>query len=309
MKVLQKLSRLSGYPKIAEAMLPFLPGPLRKSLRRFHLRRAIRRSLERPTPPVLVYTTPKVASSAVTHALTSIEGQTVFHVHMISAANIRRTGDALRRRGLRRANRDKQSLEDLGYALAEEIIKPRGRARIVSLVREPIARNISAYFEILDLLWQTEDAHMHFGVERLLAEFHERFTHERGIDWFDNEYKPVLGIDVYKLPFPHREGFLRIDSGPYEVLLMRHDLDDRLKEKCLADLLGVPSVTLTPRNVGAQKVYSDVYREFLSRVELSEHYVDRMLGSKYARHFFSPEELARVRAKWLLNGRAAGGPG
>ncbi len=94
--------------------------------------------------------------------------------------------------------------------------------------------------------------------------------HERGIDWFDSEFKPVLGIDVYAHPFPRDGGFLRIDSGPYEVLLMRHDLDDRLKEKCLAELVGAACVSLTPKNVGAEKVYSEAYREFLRRIELPE---------------------------------------
>src|SRR5207248_1499837 len=101
-------------------------------------------------------------------------------------------------------------------------------------------------------LWQTRDAHEEIGLERLLAEYEDRFPHERVLNWFDDEYKAVLGIDVYAHPFPREAGFLRIDSGPYEVLLMRHDLDDRVKEKCLASLVGVPRVSLAPKNVGAR---------------------------------------------------------
>lgn len=303
---LQKLSRLTGYRKLLPAALPLLPAPLRKAVRRFHYRREIRRSLPGSTTPVLVYTAPKVASTAVTHALASVEGQVVFHVHMMSSAHIRWLRRRMRERGLTSVRHELHSLEDLGLALADVVVKPRRRARVVSLVRDPVARNISFYFQALDVIWQKERAHAHFAVERLLEEFHGRFTHERGVDWFDEEFKPVLGIDVYAHPFPQAEGFTRIDSGPYEVLLMRHDLDDRLKERCLADLIGVPKVTLTPRNVGAEKDYSEVYQEFLRRVVLPEEYVDRLLGSKYARHFFGPEELGRLREKWLRNGRAAG---
>jgi hypothetical protein len=302
---LQKLSRLAGYPLLMGAVLPLLPKPLRKSVRKFYFKRGIRESFRKPQPLVLVYATPKTASTAVTAALQKVEGQTVFHVHMISDASIRTLREGMRRRGLTRARQDMNGLEDLGVALAEELIKPRRPARIVSLVRDPIARNISFYFQTLDVLWKTERAHEQVKVERLLAEFHDRFVHERGIDWFDKEFKPVLGIDVYAHPFPQGEGFLRISNGPYEVLLMRHDLDDRLKEKCLAELIGVPAVSLTPKNVGTQKVYSSTYTEFLKRIRLPEEYVDRMLGSKYARHFYSAEELARLRAKWLRNGSSA----
>ncbi len=80
---------------------------------------------------------------------------------------------------------------------------------------------------------------------------------------------------------------------------MRHDLDDRVKERRLAELVGLRAISLTPKNVSAQKPYADVYCEFLRRVELPEDYVDRLLDSRYARHFYGPEELARFRAKWL----------
>ncbi|HVF41914.1 MAG TPA: putative capsular polysaccharide synthesis family protein [Pyrinomonadaceae bacterium] len=300
---LRNISRLVGYRKVLAALSPRLPPRLGLALARLHFRRSVRRAAGGPTPPVLVYTAPKVASTAVTVALQAA-GQSVFHVHMISADSMRRLAESMRRRGLNRMKRDALGLPDIGKALASELIGPRHPARIVSLVRDPVARNISFYFETLDILWQTERAYEHVGVERLLAEYHERFGHERGVDWFDNEFKPVLGIDVYDHPFPRDKGYQRIDSGPYEVLIMRHDLDDRVKERCLAELVGVGSVSLKPANVGAQKPYADVYREFLRRVELPEDYVERMLGSKYARHFYGPEELARFRARWLKGGPA-----
>jgi Putative capsular polysaccharide synthesis protein len=293
------ISRLLGYPRLMAWALTRLPKPFRAPIRRFHFRREINRVARRTPPPVLVYTAPKVASTAVTEAVRAIEGQAVYQVHMISAASMQNLRDGMRRRGLTRMKDDVLGLEDIAKAVASGLIGPRHPARIVSLVRDPVARNISFYFETLDLLWQIERPHERVPLERLLAEFHQRFTHERGIDWFDNEFKPVLGIDVYEHPFPHDKGYLRIDSGPYEVLLMRHDLNDRLKEKCLAELIGVPAVTLTPKNVGTQKSYANIYREFLNRIELPEDYVYGLLDSKYARHFYSPEERARFRSKWL----------
>ena len=303
--VLRKISRLVRYRKIEAALLPLLSWPVvRRALRRFHFRREVRRIVRRTTPPVLVYTAPKVASTAVVKALQAIEGQAAYQVHVISAASLRKLREGIRRRGLIIPRQEVISIGDMARILDAELIKPRHPAKIVSLVRDPVARNISYYFQVLDVLWKTERAHERVEVERLLAEFQERFAHERGIDWFDTEFKPVLGIDVYEYPFPHEAGFLRIDSGPYEVLIMRHDLDDRLKEKLLADLVGVRGVSLAPQNVGARKSYSEAYGEFLRRIRLTEDYVDRLLDSKYARHFFTAEELARVRAKWL-GGRGA----
>src|ERR1044072_9513552 len=293
-----KISRRIGYPKLVEAALPRLPNSLSKALRRFHFKREIGRA-SRGLPPVLVYTAPKVASTAVTEALQAIEGQVVFQVHMISPASVRHLRAGMRKRGLTRMREDVLGLEDIARMIAAGVIGPRRPARIVSLVRDPIARNVSFYFETLDVLWQTRRAHERVPLERLLSEFHEKFTHQRGIDWFDNEFKPVLGIDVYEHPFPHDKGYLRIESPRYEVLLICHDLNDRVKEKCLAVVIQVARFTFAPRNVGTQKAYSNVYREFLDRIELPPDYVYGLLDSKYARHFYRPGERARFRAKWL----------
>jgi len=298
-KTLQRITRLVGYGKMLDAVLPHVPQPVRTAVRSFHLRREIRRATSQSQPVVLVYTAPKVASTAVTQALQAIEGLAVYQVHIINPASVNRLTEEVRRRGLMPKDKNMVYLANTLYA---EVIKTGRRAKIISLVREPVGRNISYYFEVLDLLWKSERAHEHVGVDQLVAEFHERFSHDRGIKWFDNEFKPTLGIDVYEHPFPHDLGFLRIDSGPYEVLIMRHDLDDREKEKRLANLIGVPTVSLTPKNVSSQKAYSAVYREFLDRINLSDDYVDDLLDSKYARHFFSAAEIARVRATWLGGG-------
>lgn len=302
--VLQKISRLTRYRKIEAAVIASLAEPLREMVWRSKFRSAARRVAKQPMPPALIYTMSKVASTAVSEALRSIEGLGVYQVHILSSETIRDVRELLRERGIQGFEKGIDRHEYICRVFQEEFIEPGRPMRVVSLVREPIARNISFYFQVLDQLWQTERAHEKVSLDQLLEEFHERFPHERSLDWFDEELKTVLGIDVYTHPFPRDKGFVRIDSGPYEVLIMRHDLDDRLKEKLLAELFDVPRVSLSPRNVGAEKAYGKVYSEFLRRLTFSEDYADQMLDSKYARHFYGAEELARLRAKWL-NERAA----
>lgn len=276
-----------------------LAEPLREMVWRSKFRSAARRVAKQRTPPALIYTMSKVASTAVSEALRAIEGLGVYQIHMLSGKTIRDVREFLRERGIQMFDKGIDRHEYISRVITKEWIEPGHPIRVVSLVREPIARNVSSYFELLDHLWQTKRAHENISLDRLLEEFHEKFPHERSLEWFDEELKTVLGIDVYAHPFPRDKGFLRIDSGPYEVLIMRHDLDDRLKERLLAELFDVPRVSISPRNVGAEKAYGEVYGEFLRRLTFSEDYVDRMLDSKYARHFYSPEELSRIRAKWL----------
>ena len=271
-------------------------------LREFRFKRGIKKAIASSSrTPVIVYTLSKTASTSVLAALQRIPHQAAFQVHVISPSGLARIRTAARERGI--GGEHTWEPIALGSTIHDCLIRPRRRAKIVTLLREPISRNISFYFEILDVLWKTERAHEHIGLDRLMREFAERFNHDRAIKWFDDEYQQVLGVDVYDHEFPRERGFLRIDSGPYEILLMHHDLNDRVKEKCMAELVGVPSIAISPRNQSIQKQYGETYRQFIERLRFPASYVDRMLDSKYARHFYSSEELARLRNKWLNNGK------
>src|SRR6185295_8413343 len=184
-------------------------------LREFRFKRGIRKALASSArTPVLVYTLSKTASTSVLAALQRIPRQAAFQVHVISPGGLARIRTAARERGIGAAHTWEPIA--LGSTIHDCLIRPRRRAKIVTLLREPISRNISFYFEILDVLWKTERAHEHIGLDRLMLEFHERFTHDRAIKWFDDEYQQVLGVNVYDYEFPRETGFLRIDSGPYE---------------------------------------------------------------------------------------------
>src|SRR5438874_1475029 len=87
---LRKISRLVRYRKIEAALRRLLLEPIRGASRRRAYRRMVARAVGGATPPVLVYAMPKVASTAAAEALRSVEGVSVFQVHLISEASIRR---------------------------------------------------------------------------------------------------------------------------------------------------------------------------------------------------------------------------
>ncbi len=259
-------------------------------------REAVRRCVESASPPVLIYQMAKVGSSTVAWALRNAGVPNVFQVHLMSPDNIRRWRSKLRKF---RWARLQTGLDFNGGMLYRKVIEPGIRAKIITLVREPIARNASFYFHNLDVLWETADAHENVELGRLVSGFREKFNHRSCVDWFDSEFRPVLGVDVYEHAFPHEAGHTRISTDRYDILVMRSDLEDSSKKRCIEEFLGIKSLTLAPRNVGSQKPYAAAYRKFLDALELPESYVGEMLDSKYARHFFAPEELSAIRARWL----------
>ena len=293
------LSRRLGHPhsgnvyRLARAAL----GGLRwRRRRRRECRAAVGRSIGGAQPPVLVYAMSKVGSSTVTSAVERL-GLNVFQVHLMSPDNIRLLRSRAREKGW--LTRFRMDTDILGTALFEGIIRPGHRVRIITMVREPFGRNVSFYFQTLDALWGTADAHEAVGLARLLAEFQDRFDHRRTLHWFDTEFKAVLGVDVYDYEFPREAGHLRIDAGRYEILVLRSDLADESKAKCIEEFLGVNGLSLIPKNISSGKRYGATYRRFLDALELPEGYVNEMLDSKYTRHFFTAAEVSALRARWL----------
>lgn len=249
--------------------------------------------------PVLIYQMGKVASTSIYASLKESTDFDVFHAHRLNPENIAKVKEEHLQRG------DVPPDDTRGLYLYNRLIKPRRKStRIITLVREPVGRNISAFFQNLESFERMKDAHSALEIEELVRDFIHKYNHDVPLTWFDEELRATTGIDVYQHPFPHQKGCQRIDDPPFRVLVMRHDLADEVKGSRIAEFLGLDSFHITRVNVSSSKEYAETYRAFLASIQLPEDYVDRMLSSKYARHFYSPEEREALSRRWTGKGEA-----
>jgi hypothetical protein len=173
------------------------------------------------------------------------------------------------------------------------------RVRIITLVREPIARNVSAFFENRFKFFKDKDLQQW---ERNLSDLKERFLrnypHDIPLIWLDEEIRDAFGLDVYSQPFPIEEGGAVFNSQRIQLLIMRQDELNRVGAKFLSSFLGHEIPALESANIGERKGYSKLYKSFLSKLHFPEQYVEKMYDSKYAQHFFSTGEIAELRQRW-----------
>ena len=180
------------------------------------------------------------------------------------------------------------------YRIIAQQKKP---VNIISLTREPVSRNVSAFFQNYRRYVGTPFRQSRHSLEELRALFLERFAHDETLNWLDRNLEAHFGIDVYQSPFPDR-GFDVYQKENIRLLLMRFELANRDKEAILEEFLGIAGVHLESRNVGANKEYAEVYWLFKERVKLPAAYLDRMCGSRYFRHFYGPQAADAVRERW-----------
>jgi len=184
-----------------------------------------------------------------------------------------------------------------------------GRLKIISSIRDPVSRNVSAFFHNVSGSGNTQDR-SNLSIEELLNGFLDNpeqrgkrevfLDHQQPLRWFDDNILRYFDIDVYEKRFSEH-GITLYCSGNVELLVMRHDICDQQKEQAIREYLDLPNFRLKNTNIGEQKDYADLYHEFKKKAVIPDSYLDDMCASKYFKHFYSTKEIAEIRHKW--NGR------
>ena len=223
--------------------------------------------------------------------VTEIGDTIIFHSHSVTAFEMRR----YRRTALYRAR--------LGLPL-----------KVICPIREPIARDVSIFFSTYvgtrpNLLANADlgelkelflaDSRPRRNKIKQLGPANERMTeHQFTLDWFDRHFRPLTRIDVYKQPFPIDRKWQIYNRGRVEVLLYRNDLKYSEQADLISRFLGIKLDKIRHINSGDDKDYAKLYSRFRESVKLPEQYLGRMHNSRFAQHFWSPEELKAAADKW-----------
>jgi Putative capsular polysaccharide synthesis protein len=172
---------------------------------------------------------------------------------------------------------------------------------IITSVRDPVAVNLSAFFQTIEhwvpnfmVRYESDE----ITLNGLITLFIENFPHDYPLSWFDDEVLPFFGIDVYAHPFSRDRGYEVIEGERARLLVFRLDkLDD-----CYAEAIGVfldlHDFVLERHNSADDKDYGDIYRAFFQQIRLPALYLDKIYGSKLVRHFYSDSEIVRFRNRW-----------
>ena len=177
-------------------------------------------------------------------------------------------------------------------------VRPKRRLKVITLVREPVANNVSMFFQLLGQYIGPDVEPTECDTDKLIHVFIEKYMHWRPLTWLDAEVKTNFGIDIFQHPFPIEKGYTTISQGIVSLLVLRVELDDRTKAQAIADFIGLNKFEIVRSNVASEKSYASPYEEFKQRIKIPLALLDQMYDSKYARHFFSSEERDNFRERW-----------
>ena len=244
-------------------------------------------------PPILVYQMGKVGSVSISESLRSSGVYPVFHIHRLNPENIQRVREEYITKNIHPKD------EYLGKWLYGNIIQRNKPTYFITLIREPISRNISAFFQNFEVFAGCRVDESNISLNELVNVFIDHYPHSVPLTWFDIELQPTLDIDVYDYPFPKDTGYVSITKGNFELLILKSEIDDKIKEESLREFLPFSDIGLMRKNVSKNKDYALRYQEFVRNIKLPPDYVGRMLNSKYVHHFYSDTEITGFWSKWV----------
>lgn len=180
-------------------------------------------------------------------------------------------------------------------------VQPKRRLKVITLVREPVANNVSMFFQLLSQYLGPDIDPSACDTDQLIDIFIEKYMHSRPLTWLDAEVKTHFGIDIFQHPFPIEKGYRSISRGNVSLLVLRCDMDDRTKAQAIADFIGLDEFEIVRSNVAGDKIYANLYAKFKQHIKIPPSLLDQMYDSKFSRHFFSREERDLFREQWSGN--------
>jgi hypothetical protein len=277
----------------------------------YHLR--LKREISRQKHLILVYQMGKVGSSSVVRSLKAQDIPS-YNVHTFAPFFLKR-GQKIFKAEFYATNMVPKTLWDQ-QLIRRQILQSSSDkpVKIISLVRDPIARNVSQFFQWPNMVMEQSDGGYHlrspvFNYDRILKSeavedelaklYLTRFKlHERPLVWFDEELKHHFGIDVYGSDFPKERGYAIYRNGQTDAMVIKLEHLGDIARSALKEFLGIESFELVDANIGSKKNTSDLYRRFLDSIRLPQDYLDTMYNSRFVSHFYSRKEIDGFRARW-----------
>jgi len=284
---------------------------LRKVKARFTERegtRGYQRRLERETRrvartfagelhPVLIHTYGKVGSTAIQTSINKLSGFGSFQTHFISEQGV---ADA---RSIHQDHdRDPIHLkvgEALHRAMAEH---PEKVVRVITLVRDPVARAVSNLFENPVLLLGENGGDLRkMPVEQVveIAAEQIRSSLDYTERWFDRELSGLFGFDFFAGPFDREAGFQIREEGRVKLLSGKLELLSNNGGPFLGRFLGLPHSLEIPRRRAREATgEASLYEQVRKSLKLPAAFLDEVYQSRVCRHFYTPAEIDGFRKIW-----------
>jgi len=237
---------------------------------------------------VLVYTMGKVGSMTIYETLKNkLQNWDVYHVHFLSKEYLEEV----------LPGEDKSFHHNIahGYEIRNQLEKYK-KIHIITLVRDPIARDISDIFQN----WGARfDKSIESGVDfNYLHNWFNELNHHYVLNWFNIEFEKFTGFDIYSKKFSKRKGYSINNFGRFKILVMKLESLNKSYQKAFRNFLKFELTDLENVNLSIDKHRNKLYKELSENYKATSEKMDLIYNSQLVKHFYTRREIKDFMKKW-----------
>ncbi len=250
-------------------------------------------------PPIVVLTPGKVGSSSIYNTLKKQLSNDIFHIYHIKGESI----EDARQNHLSSGRKSIPLHLIVSKYLNKRLAAYKGKIYIITVVREPISREVSSFFQNADFHnYQLNQKDITSAVENSLVRLNEIFEENicmRLDVWFQSELKDNFGIDVFQEKFHNKQGYKIIKNGRFNLLLLKMEDMETVFPNAIQDFLeNKKKIKMKNSNVSSDKEYGEIYGKVRTRLGINSIVMDKIITSNYFNYFYT-DKREEVKTKWL----------
>ena len=236
---------------------------------------------------ILILTPGKVGSSSVYTSYKKIlsDSYEIYHIHKISEKGIYNAY-------FKHLNSDKGYIPiHLYYSnfIRRSLNLNDENIKIVVLIREPISRLVSGFFQNIDFYSKSlEDNNLKININKSIQKLNKIIRETKADDldsWFHEEIFLPFGIDLLD------ENFLQykiIKNRNIEILMIKMEqLNKCFNEASQKFLNENLNFKLVNKNISKNKYYKDEYHKIKANLKIDKKTMDKIKNSRYVKTFYS----------------------
>ena len=239
---------------------------------------------------ILVYTLGKVGSSTVAKTIKEVSPDAiVFQPHFLSNHYLTKI--------LPKSNHYEFNIKVARQVNNTLKIYSNNKIKIITLVREPIERDISNVFQNPEDFIGNNSL-LNMTSKELVNIYKSKENYDYTLNWFDNEFKQYTKIDLFKKNIDNTKKYFMFYEKEFDILLIKLEYLNDVGPKVLSEFLNINIERMANANEGNTKQSYELQKSFKKEYVPSKEILHEVFSSKYMQFFYSENEIISFRRKY-----------
>lgn len=237
---------------------------------------------------ILIYTLSKVGSSSVYYSLKQkYPYKEIHHVHFLGDTWLNKFKDdhKIFQNNLKTAD-----------SLFKLFKKKRWNVKIITLTRDPIARDISGIFQAWQHVFDVDDI-TKVTAENILDYLNNNdFLYSE--NWFETDFLEFTGLNLFHEKFDVNKGYQTYNDKKTPILVMQLEQLNAVYNEAMKAFLGKGEYVLQQENITSSKASGALNKKIKTLFHLPLNRIDTIYNSKYINTFYNASQIKNFKDKW-----------